>query len=552
MEDQLLKFAIHLPLQEANRSPCTDSHSAESSNHQEGNLPEGKDVLNDAEVANDTLQSFTLDVLDAPEDCSPSSPVSMVDSIPDEESSSAPMPPRLAVHLVEGEDGRFRTGDLHADGLFDGEGTGRVMSSIGIDGRRRAGRGLGIIAVGRQRRSHSTGDLRRPCGSSEDGGSPDPPSETTRPESDDGAAEVRLELLPMTPCRSSPKSPCDPVDQVDASDSLNADLEVCGIMGSSDTETSSKDIPDNMDNLEKNSPIPKLNPEVTTDGELDLNANVPEPPPPFSPLAERTENQPRLLRNNASSTRSLRIRIRKSPGPDTDSSNDYESETGIPRSPTLFISGVSISRTPEPRSPAAAAAAAAAAVASVPGLTGRQSRSSSLTVPTATLSPEPRPPRSPLSEPGAIRSRSSSLVVPGAGTCATAPHSASAGSTPPPAVAVVSSPTTSPSLPASPSARTGDVGVPGGNPNIETEREAFGFPRSSTDGALSSVLHVQEGNLGSDDFHEALFLERSPRGTSSGSSSSASSRRRRRSRRERDVEEERQNDDSGKEATSAL
>lgn len=38
------------------------------------------------------------------------------------------------------------------------------------------------------------------------------------------------------------------------------------------------------------------------------------------------------------------------------------------------------------------------------------------------------------------------------------------------------------------------------------------FPKSSTDGALSSVLHVQESNLSSDDFHEALFLlERSPK-----------------------------------------
>lgn len=81
----------------------------------------------------------------------------------------------------------------------------------------------------------------------------------------------------------------------------------------------------------------------------------------------------------------LRIKICKSPGKshkkavqpksidldtkkpnilETDSSNEYESETGIPKSPTLFISGVSISRTPESKS------------------NGKQSRSSSLTVPT--------------------------------------------------------------------------------------------------------------------------------------------------------------------------
>lgn len=46
----------------------------------------------------------------------------------------------------------------------------------------------------------------------------------------------------------------------------------------------------------------------------------------------------------------------------------------------------------------------------------------------------------------------------------------------------------------------------------ERDREMFHFPKSSTDGALSSVLHVQESNLSSDDFHEALFLlERSPK-----------------------------------------
>lgn len=39
----------------------------------------------------------------------------------------------------------------------------------------------------------------------------------------------------------------------------------------------------------------------------------------------------------------------------------------------------------------------------------------------------------------------------------------------------------------------------------------FQFPKSPTDGALSSVLHVEESNLSSDDFHEALFLGKSPK-----------------------------------------
>ncbi|ERL83688.1 hypothetical protein D910_06365, partial [Dendroctonus ponderosae] len=60
------------------------------------------------------------------------------------------------------------------------------------------------------------------------------------------------------------------------------------------------------------------------------------------------------------------------------------------------------------------------------------------------------------------------------------------------------------------------------------------FPKSSTDGALSSVLHVQESNLSSDDFHEALFLlERSPK--------TRDSKRRKKSKKkekERDTEPE--------------
>lgn len=34
----------------------------------------------------------------------------------------------------------------------------------------------------------------------------------------------------------------------------------------------------------------------------------------------------------------------------------------------------------------------------------------------------------------------------------------------------------------------------------------FRFPKSSTESSLSSILHVQESSLSSDDFHEALFL----------------------------------------------
>lgn len=147
---------------------------------------------------------------------------------------------------------------------------------------------------------------------------------------------------------------------------------------------------------------------------------------------------------------------------ETDSSNEYESETGIPKSPTLFISGVSISRTPEPKSPGMCLASS-----------GRQSRSSSLSVPV------------PLACPLSVSSGSLNAQAP--------PEPP-----PPPPANTGNSPTRS--------AKSKSASEP------EREREMFRFPKSSTDGALSSVLHVQESNLSSDDFHEALFLlERSPK-----------------------------------------
>ena len=78
----------------------------------------------------------------------------------------------------------------------------------------------------------------------------------------------------------------------------------------------------------------------------------------------------------------------------------------------------------------------------------------------------------------------------------------------------------------------------------EREREMFRFPKSSTDGALSSVLHVQESNLSSDDFHEVLFLlERSPK---------HGSKRKKKSKKERDKAKENLNKDECNEVSSAL
>lgn len=177
----------------------------------------------------------------------------------------------------------------------------------------------------------------------------------------------------------------------------------------------------------------------------------------------------------------LRIKICKSPlfntnNPtrhkrelETDSSNEYESETGIPKSPTLFISGVSICRTPEPKSPAISLLSNSQ--------NGRQSRSSSLTVCTSTTT----------------CTTSQTITI-----TSSKPDSPSFHTTTP------VSTQTSPHKDIQSKVKSAS--------EPEREREMFRFPKSSTDGALSSVLHVQESNLSSDDFHEALFLlERSPK-----------------------------------------
>lgn len=194
-----------------------------------------------------------------------------------------------------------------------------------------------------------------------------------------------------------------------------------------------------------------------------------------------------------SNVKGLRIHISHSSKLDNQSSNKYESETGIPNSPTLYISGVSICRSPEPRSPK---------------VQHREVRSPSLTLPLC-CTPEPRSrvearlDTSPL--PIYSRSRSSSLVVPSSaslsprisarpsGTCL---HLSS--------LSLQATRATSPFL-------LGELRVSRSASEPEKGRLVFQFPKSPTDGALSSVLHVEESNLSSDDFHEALFLGKSPK-----------------------------------------
>ncbi|XP_025835160.1 ankyrin repeat and IBR domain-containing protein 1-like, partial [Agrilus planipennis] len=191
---------------------------------------------------------------------------------------------------------------------------------------------------------------------------------------------------------------------------------------------------------------------------------------------------------------------------ETDSSNEYESETGIPRSPTLFISGVSISRTPEPKSPRLSMVS-----------TIQQSRSSSISAPLSS---------------NTLNTSNNSLNNFNTDT-SNSFRDVSHNATPP------TSQHCSPKTNAKHSGTANKENTKSKSASEpEREREVFKFPKSSTDGALSSVLHVQESNLSSDDFHEALFLfERSPK--------TRDSRRKKRSKK-KDKEERRE------EASSAL
>lgn len=189
----------------------------------------------------------------------------------------------------------------------------------------------------------------------------------------------------------------------------------------------------------------------------------------------------------------LRIHISHSNKLEGQGSNEYESETGIPNSPTLYISGVSICRSPEPRSPK---------------VHHREVRSPSLTLPLC-CTPEPRPrlegrlDTSPL--PIYSRSRSSSLVVPSSSSLSPRVCARTSGaSLHLSSLSLQATRATSPFL-------TGELRVSRSASEPEKGRLVFQFPKSPTDGALSSVLHVEESTLSSDDFHEALFLGKSPK-----------------------------------------
>ncbi|XP_022915198.1 ankyrin repeat and IBR domain-containing protein 1-like isoform X2 [Onthophagus taurus] len=467
------------------------------------------------------------------------------------------------------EDGRFQISDIHEKGFAFGDSDEYDDHDV------------------RLKRSHSTGDLCirkssrgtriRPSGdepryhldSDHSSQHDDKPEDLTRRILTLPSSNVRTKqfvLLHQTYPEEESYQGQSSVEDTTTSDSINVDMEVCGILESiTDDDIGSKALNDDegkwyvnvmkekpaqkLDNISKpedgkkpnafaslkakicSAHLPKtgyltriavnksigLLSEKKKDELEDKNLDVPR---------RNSDHQPRTsdslpqkahhscIGHRASFSKStgflldkqhlpcksgnnLRIKICKSPEPkhksyplETDSSNEYESETGIPKSPTLFISGVSISRTPEPKSPG---------ICLIATSSGRQSRSSSLSIPV------------PLSTCSLSISSTSLNTNNNNNNLPPEPFTPSLIHSTTPATSRNNihhvTPTTSPSKSSNKeNTKSKSASEP------EREREMFRFPKSSTDGALSSVLHVQESNLSSDDFHEALFLlERSPK-----------------------------------------
>ncbi|KAJ8981920.1 hypothetical protein NQ317_008825 [Molorchus minor] len=475
------------------------------------------------------------------------------------------------------EDGRFQISDIHENGfafhgMDDYDDTDirlKRSHSTGDLCVRRNGRGTRI-------RMHGGDEPRYHLDSDHSSQHEDKPEDMVR----------KLLALPSTDKSS--------VEDTTTSDSINADMEVCGILSSVTDEDLGRSYEEEIKKTDQIAKVAECkkqthNPFATLKAKL-CSAHLPKTSyltriavnKSIGLLSEGrnkkgSENSDKkMLRSEKHSPRkhhkesgnrssfskstgflleeqrrvsrglssNLRIRICKSPPKcksghplETDSSNEYESETGIPKSPTLFISGVSISRTPEPKSPG---------MSLIQG--GRQSRSSSLSVPV------------PLNS-CSLNISSTSLNNSNVQPAEPFTPSLVRSTTPVASRSTIHTPSSSPSRSTKENGKSKSANEP------EREREMFSneksheancpdedsgcvgeklftipraisacqliwcstehqvvvvvdmgwlkpdkFPKSSTDGALSSVLHIQESNLSSDDFHEALFLlERSPK-----------------------------------------
>lgn len=501
-----------------------------------------------------------------------------------------------------GEDGRFEISDIHENGIFN---EAVIRSTNGDDAFDNYNHFEEDDCSGGRplKRSHSTGDLvpRRGWGASRRREPRYHLDSDHSSQHDDKPEEMARRILKAerhtlllvglhgsggstagSTAESTAESTADDtgvdyglqssLDEASttACDSINADLEVCGILNSCKQGSKPEKSMRSFTNLAAIGKKPALDLDLEFIDECEADSSQQAPTSDASQQnksvavkekdgdweAASTSASALAGTNScvktckpssgkAASNQCLRIRICKSPQlvpsslpnkplQETDSSNEYESETGIPKSPTLFISGVSISRTPEPRprSPTALAVSAA----------GRQSRSSSLTVPAA-----PSPPSSieaelsPNLSPAPGLSPCLSPCPSGAATAPGSPRTHPHSGTPSP---ILSPHTANIQQPATKSKSANEP---------EREREMFRFPKSSTDGALSSVLHVQESNLSSDDFHEALFLlERSK-----AAGPNVVAKKRKRSKKERDKDKENSSGGSSKpldliEASSVL
>lgn len=458
------------------------------------------------------------------------------------------------------EDGRFQISDIHEKGFAFEDVDDYNETDVGL------------------KRSHSTGDLcvRRSGRGQRIGMNGDEPryhlDSDHSSQHDDKPEDLarRILALPSTSVRTKQflllhhtyreeesYQGQSSIDDTTTSDSINADMEVCGILNSmTDDDIGGK----SLNEEEEHSKAGSLkvatkkqihNPFATLKAKL-CSAHLPKTSyltriavnksigllssehkvkknsvnfneeSKYSSGCKSEKHSPKSIKHqkcsrNGSFSKStgflledqrkncnLRIKICDSPDVkcdkvhplETDSSNEYESETGIPKSPTLFISGVSISRTPEPKS---------SGMILISG--GRQSRSSSLSVPVPITS-------------STLNISSTSLNnIPEPFT-----PSLIRSTTPVTSRSSIHSPHVSPKKE---NAKSKSASEP------EREREMFRFPKSSTDGALSSVLHIQESNLSSDDFHEALFLlERSPK--------TRDSKRRKKSKKSKDKDDKKE------------
>lgn len=361
----------------------------------------------------------------------------------------------------EVEDGHFEYGDLHENGHL-------LIPGPSLDGRRDL------------RRSQSLGDLKNSeepeCMIDSDHVHQDHPEETARLR----LSKPKQDSLDME-SESGDIENTDPgaaSEIIGDMDSPLMDLEVRGILSHLDNPMD-QHCSGNVAGLSQDSVFQQHEPsfQLVVDEGTDKDE---------SNSTEQSSSAP-------SKVKSLRIHISHSSKLENQSSNEYESETGIPNSPTLYISGVSICRSPEPRSPK---------------VQHRETRSPSLTLPLC-CTPEPRSRGearldiSPL--PIYSRSRSSSLVVPSSATLSSRVSARSSGTCLHlSSLSLQATRATSPFL-------LGELRVSRSASEPEKGRLVFQFPKSPTDGALSSVLHVEESNLSSDDFHEALFLGKSPK-----------------------------------------